>query len=166
MAQRVTAAAHSAFVLVHHRHTRPVPAAEVGVVLLKRRMTVPEGDGGGIALSAAWKTAVVNLLVNGQNVTFDDRWKRASANENSNPATNAANPANTMRHPSGPVEARMPRAAAFDLDMAGAAVSQRYLLLAVMTSSSDPLTAAELSGATVADIVLNSRHFCARVVYL
>ena len=166
MAQRVTAAAHSAFVLVHHRHTNAVPAAEVKVALLKRRMTLAERDGGDIALSTAWKTAIVNLLVNGQNVTLDDRWKRAGTNENSNPATNAATAANTVRSPAGPVEARMPRAAAFNLDMAGATVGQRYLLLAVMTSSRDPITAAELSGATVADIVLNGRHVCARVVYL
>ena len=129
-------------------------------------MTLVERDGGDIALSTAWKTAIVNLLVNGQNVTLDDRWKRAGTNENSNPATNAATAANTVRSPAGPVEARMPRAAAFNLDMAGATVGQRYLLLAVMTSSRDPITAAELSGATVADIVLNGRHVCARVVDL
>jgi hypothetical protein len=60
----------------------------------------------------------------------------------------------------------MPRAATFDLNLTGATAAQRYLLLAVMTSSKDPLTTAELSGATVADIVLNSRHVAARVVYL
>jgi hypothetical protein len=71
-----------------------------------------------------------------------------------------------VRSPAAAVEARMPRAATFDLNLTGATAAQRYLLLAVMTSSKDPLTTAELSGATVADIVLNSRHVAARVVYL
>jgi hypothetical protein len=165
-AERVTAVAQKAFVLVHHRHTKPLPAADVKVALIKRRMTAADGDGGGLALSAAWKTAIVNLVVNGQNATLDDRWKRANAAETSNPATNAVTAANTVRLPAAPVEARMPRAATFDLNLTGATAGQRYLLLAVVTSSKDPLTAAELTGATVVDIVLNSRHVAARVVYL
>lgn len=165
-AQRAAAATHSAFVLAHHRHTKSVPAVEIKVALLKRRISVAEGDGGGIALSAAWKTAVVNLLVNGQNVTLDNHWKRADAAENTNPAANAVTAANTLRNPAGPIEARMPRAAAFNLNLTAAAVGQRYLLLAIVTSSKDPLTAAELAVATVGDIVLGSRHVCARVVYL
>ncbi len=165
-AEHVTAVSQKAFVLVHHRHTKPLPAAEVKVALIKRRLSVADGDGGGLALSAAWKTAIVKLVVNGQNATLDDRWKRASAVENTNPATNAVTAANTVRNPAAAIEARMPRAATFDLKLTGATAGQRYLLLAVMTSSKDPLTAAELSGATVADIVLNSRHVAARVVYI
>jgi hypothetical protein len=90
----------------------------VKVALIKRRMTAADGDGGGLALSAAWKTAIVNLVVNGQNATLDDRWKRANAAETSNPATNAVTAANTVRLPAAPVEARMPRATTFDLAQA------------------------------------------------
>jgi hypothetical protein len=165
-AEKVAAGAQKAFVLVHHRHTKPLPAAEVKVALIKRRMGVADGDGGGIGLSAGWKTAIVNLVVNGQNATLDDHWKRANAPENTDPATNAVTAANTLKNPAAPVEARMPRAAAFDLNLTGATAGQRYLLIAVITSSKDPLIAAELSGATIADVVLNCRHVAARVVYL
>ena len=165
-AQRVTAATHSTFVLVHHRHTRPVPAAETKVVLVKRRMSVAEGDGGDIVLSAAWKAAIVDLLINAQNVDLDNHWKRADAAENNNPATNAVTATNTVKNPAGPIEARMPRAASFNLNLAAASAGQRYLLLAIVSSSRDPLTVAKLAGGNVNDIVLNCSHVCARVVHL
>jgi hypothetical protein len=149
--------------MVHHRHTNPVPAADVKVVVLKRRITAAEGDGGGIALSAAWKNALVNLLLNGQNGTLDDHWRIASAAETANPAANAIAVAD-IRNPAAPVEARMPRAATFQLNLSGAPDGQRYLLLAVMSSARDPLRIEELAGATVADVVLGSRHACARMV--
>lgn len=165
-AQRVAPGTHSAFVLVHHRHTRSVPAAEIKVALLKRRLTVADGDGGTLALSAAWKTAIVNLVVNGQNVTLDDRWKRAGAAETTNPPSNAVTAANTVANPAGAVDARLPRAAPFSLNLTGATAGQRYLLLAIVTSSRDPLAPAELTAATVGDLVLNCRHVSARVVYV
>lgn len=155
---------YNAFVQVHHRHTRPIPPAEVKVLLLKRRIADADGDGGGIALSPAWKAAVIKVLVNGQNATLDNSWKRANQAETTNPATNAVTVANSVRNPSGPVDARLPRSAAFTVDLSGALPAQRYLLLAVLTTSKDPLTAADLAGATVADVVLNSRHVCAKLV--
>jgi hypothetical protein len=162
--QQVTVGRHAAHVLAHHRHSNPLPAADCKIVLLKRRLTPAEGDGGGIALSAAWRTAVVNLLVNGQNATLDDRWKNVSASEASNPVNNAVTAAAAIRNPSGPIDARMPRAATFQCELSGTSFGQRYLLLAIMTTSRDPLQAAELGGATVADTVLNSRHVCARTL--
>jgi hypothetical protein len=111
-------------------------------------------------LSAAWKNAIANLLVNGQNVTLDDHWKTAEAVETTDPAANAVAAA-AIRNPAGPVDARLPRAAAFQLQMTSAPDGQRFLLLAVMSSSRDPLRIEELSGATVADVVLGSRHVCA-----
>jgi len=165
-AQRVTAGAFKAFVLVHHRHTKPVPASEVKVALLKRRLVEADGDGGGLALSDAWKDAVVNLGANGVNVNLDDHWKRADAPEDTDPATNAVTPANTVKNPAAAIEARLPRAAGFDLNLTAATVGQRYLLLAIVSSSKDPLTKAELAGAKVGDVVLSCRHVCARVVYL
>jgi hypothetical protein len=165
-AQRVTATTHSAFVLVHHRHTKPVPATEIKVALLKRRMVEADGDGGELALSDAWKTAVVDLVANGQNVNLDDHWKRVDAPEDSDPVTSAVTPANTVKSPAGAIEARLPRAAAFSLNLAAATAGQRYLLLAIVSSSADPLTTAEMVGAKVGDVVLNCRHVCARVVSL
>ena len=162
-AQQVIADKHKAFVLAHYRHVKSAVANDVKIVLLKRRITEAEGDGAGIALSTAWKDAVAKLLVSSQSATLDDRWKRADAVESSNPATNAVTVANTVRAIAGPIDARTPRPAVFNLDLAAATLKQRYLLLAVMTSAKDPLTRAELDQPTVGDLVLNSRHVCARM---
>ena len=165
-AQQVIADAHKAFVLAHHRHVKPAAANDIKIVLLKRRLTEAEGDGAGIALSTAWKDAVAKLLVSNQGATLDNRWKRADAPETSDPATNAVTVANTVRAIAGPIDARTPRPAVFNLNLAAAILKQRYLLLAVMTSAKDPLTRAELEQPTVGDLVLNSRHVCARTLFV
>jgi hypothetical protein len=165
-AQPVIAAQLSAYVLVHHRHTKPVPANQIKVALIKRRMSEADGDGRALLLSAAWKTALLNLVANGQNATLDDSWKRADAAENANPVANPVTAANTVRNPEGPVDARTPSAAEFTLDLTGATVGQRYLLLALVSSSKDPLTNLDLAHANVGDLLLNCRHVAARVVHM
>ena len=162
-AELVMGAAYDAFVMAHHRHMTPAAAADVKVVLLKRRIAAADGDGGVIALSNAWKQALVNLLAGGQNGALDDFWRISSSPETANPVSNAIAPAD-IRNPAAPIDARTPRPAKFQLNLIGAPDGQRYLLLAVMSTARDPLRIEELSGATVAEVALGCRHVCGRTV--
>jgi hypothetical protein len=162
--EKLRAGVRSAFVLVHHRHTTPLLPADVVVALLKRPLTAGDGDGGGIALSPAWRAAVHALLVGGTAGTLDDGWMRV---EQTGAANSGVSVADTVRNPAAAIDARMPRAAAFTLDLTGVAAGKRFLLLAVVSSTADPLTVAELGGsATIADLVLGCRHAGARAVHL
>jgi len=141
----VSARAHLVDVLVHHRHTKPIPASDVSVILVQRRVKDTE-DGQAVALSDVWKAAVVGRLA-GSTPAFDDGWQLADAAG--------------IRHPAGPVDARSPRAATFELGTPAPSGSQ-WLLLAIVSSSLDPVTTAKLVGATVRELALSSHHVGAR----
>lgn len=72
----------------------------------------------------------------------------------------------TVAHPNGAVDARTSRIVTFELAAADLSAGQRFLLLTVVSAQPDPVTAAGLQGATVRDLVLNSRHAAARSVRL
>lgn len=161
-AQRVVPAKHRGFVLAHFRHVRP--SAGIKIALLKLRLAPGEGDGRGVALSDTWKDAVVRLVADGLGATLVGRWKRASDPAASHPSSNAVTVANAVSSPALPVDAARPAAAGFTLDLEAAKIGERYLLIAVMSAPEDPLTRAELDGATVGDLVRNARHVCARTI--
>lgn len=138
-------------VLVHHRHFQPVDPADVSVLLLRREITDPAGDGGDIALSAAWKTAVVQRL-GGATPALPDNWSVVG-----------------LAHPTAPVSARIPRVVSFDIDFSADppfTFDSRWILLAVVSAATDEATAASLAGGTVRELVLGSHHVAARTVYV
>jgi hypothetical protein len=160
--QRVVPGAHRGFVLAHFRHVRP--STGIKIALLKLRLAPADGDGRAVALSDAWKDSVVRLVADALGATLDGRWKRASDAVASHPAANPLTVANSIAGPALPVHAARPAAAQFALDLEAAKIGERYLLLAVMSAPEDPLTRAELNGATVGDLVRNARHVCARTI--
>ncbi|MHC5010108.1 MAG: hypothetical protein ACYTG6_04040 [Planctomycetota bacterium] len=136
-------------VLVHHRHVRPIPAAGVGVILLRRQVPSTEGSGSGVALADQWRANVVQL-VNGHTPPLPDHWT-------------VADPAG-VRRPSGPVDARTPRAVTFDLDMSSAPANSNWMLLAVVSSTTDALEIADLTGTTLEDLVRGCSHVAAKLI--
>ena len=138
-------------VLVHHRHFQPRPAADVRVLLLRRQIADADGDGGAIAISAAWKTAVVQRLA-GATPALPDGWA----------VVGSASPTAAV---SGP----MPRAVSFDVDFAPDppfAIDSRWIFLAVVSATLDTASDAKLAGGTIRDLVLNSHHVAARLIYV
>jgi hypothetical protein len=141
-------------VLVHHRDSRPVPASQVRVTLLRRLLTGPEETWGSVAISTAWKVSVQQLL-SGDPLppgwSLDDGWSTA----------------NTPRvlSPRGAVDARTPRAVTFDLNFTAITGPRtRDVLLAIVHSSADPVSVASLAGSTLEELVTFSHHVAARII--
>lgn len=137
-------------VLVHHRHFQPVNPADIRVLLLRREIT-DGSDGATVALSPAWKTAVVDRL-GGAAAALPDGWEAVG-----------------LASPPGPVTARMPRAASFDVDFSvdpPFTIGTTWIFLAVVSAATDEATDASLGGGTVRDLVLNSHHVAARLIYV
>jgi hypothetical protein len=142
-------------VLVHSRDVTAVPAADVNVALFIRPIpaTVEEWDGVRIDDDDhTLKQAITDLLVAPVPAPWDGSVGMMPADV-----------ASPRRSPAHPVDARTPRAVTFEVDMRGAA-SGHYLLLAVASATVDPVSPASLPGATVKDLVLESRHAGVRVV--
>jgi hypothetical protein len=143
-------------VLVHHRDLRSVPGSDVRVALLRCPLPVPGGpeDFSLFAIDAAWKAAVASFV-------------RGEATAGPIPAPwVVADATRSVRQPTRPVDARMPRAVTFDVDFSGlpAANAPAQLLLAIVHAASDELTEASLVGGTLRDLVLNCHHVAAKIV--
>jgi hypothetical protein len=54
----------------------------------------------------------------------------------------------------------------FELDLVPVTLGSVILLLAVVSSTADPVAAASLTGGTVRDLVLESRHVAAKTLLL
>lgn len=138
-------------VLVHHRHFQPMAPADVRVLLLRRQIADADGDGGAIALSGAWKTAVVQRLA-GAAPALPDNWEVVG-----------------IASPTAAVAAAMPRAVFFDVDFGPDppfAFESRWIFLAVVSASMDTVSEAKLAGGTIRDLVLNSHHVAAQLIYV
>ena len=136
-------------VLVHHRHFQPVPATQVQVLLLRREISTAEGNGGAVAISAAWKSAVVQRI-GGATPALPDNWQVVG-----------------LASPASPVSARMPRAVTFDMDFTPDppfAIGTNWLFLALVSSNADVISTSNLGGATVEDMVRGSSHVAARLI--
>jgi hypothetical protein len=141
---------HLIDVLVHHRDLRPVAFGDIKVTLLRRALPATVTDWPAIGISMGWKSSVVLLLGGGATV-FPDGWTIADTTSG-------------MRQPTADLDARQPRVVTFTVDFTGAARSSRILLLAVVHSVADPLTAASLVGDHLQDLILKSHQVAARVV--
>jgi len=62
------------------------------------------------------------------------------------------------------IDARTPRPVTFAVTFKDDPQHRRYILLAVVTSAPDPITAAGITGANLKDLILNNHQFAARVV--
>jgi len=141
-------------VLVHHRHFEPEDGNDVSVLLLRRQIISSgpsaEGDGAGVALGATWKTAVTQRMAGASPAVPD--WDVIG-----------------LASPTSPVSARTPRIVTFATDFTSPTTfvtGSTWMLLAIVSSVRDPVSAASLTGGTVRDLVLNSHHVAARLVYL
>ncbi len=141
-------------VLAHHRWSDAAPAAQVRVALL--RHTMPAS--GVVPLGGLW-AALVDAATSGTPpASLPDEWSAAGAT--------------LWQNPAGPVEPRLPRAVTFAPDFSGVPSGTAILLLAVVMSDSNQISAADLqlgggSQATTADqLVLSSPHVAARSILL
>ncbi len=135
-------------VLVHHRDSRPVAAGDVRVALLRRPLAQLNTEPV-IALGADWKDRVALLMSGGVPPPLPDSWE-------------IADPIRT-RQPGDSVDARTPRAVTFDVDFTGTPPRTGWLLLAVVHSVPDPVSAASLAGNNVTDLVLNCHQVAGRI---
>jgi hypothetical protein len=62
------------------------------------------------------------------------------------------------------VDARTPRPVTFDVDFTGNPAGQKFVLLAVVHSTPDPVSAASLTGATLQELVLKCHQVAIRTV--
>jgi hypothetical protein len=136
-------------VMVHYRDLRPLAAASVRVTLLRLELPADQNQWAGIAITDAWKTQLAALMAGG--ATAPVGWTLADS----------TSPTLTL---SADIDARLPRPVTFTVNFAGAPTHKRYVLLAVVSSVPDPITAAALNGANLKDLILNNHHFAARVV--
>jgi hypothetical protein len=141
---------HLIDVLVHHRDLRPVAASDVRVALLRRPLLEPVAGWPSIGITMDWKSKV-EILIGGGAPGFVDGWTIADTTSG-------------MRQPSVDVDARLPRVVTFTVDFTGAAPGSRFLLLAVVHSVPDPLTATTLVGDHLQDLIRKSHQLAARVV--
>jgi hypothetical protein len=139
-------------VLVHHRHFQPVNGADIKVLLLRREIdTATESDGGGVALSAAWKNAVVQRLGGGAQA-LPDGWEVVG-----------------LASPTAPVSAMMPRPVTFDVDFSADppfTTGTVWVFVAVVSADTDEATTSSLAGDTIEALVRNSHHVAARLFYV
>jgi hypothetical protein len=140
---------HRVHVLVHHRDSRPIAGNDVSVLLLRRTLDGAEDAGANVALTDAWKTAVEQHFA-GATPALPDNWEVVGA----------------LAHPSGPLDARIARVVTFELNLVPVTVGSVILLLAVVSSTVDAVTAASLTGSTVRDLVLGCRHVAAKTLLL
>jgi hypothetical protein len=138
-------------VLVHHRWSDPAPPSQLRVALVRHALPA----NGVVALGGLW-TALVNAASSGTApASLPDGWSAAAAT--------------LWQSPAGPVEARLPRAVTFALDLSADA-GTTILLLAVVMSDSNQISAADLqlsssSTATTADqLVRSSPHVAAKSI--
>jgi hypothetical protein len=128
---------HDLYVMVHHRHTTPVPAASVNVDLFLMR-GAPAGGIGGIAL-APIRQSILNR-VRGTAATFPAGFAHLG-----------------RFHPAHPVDARNSRALRTTVDLSfaivGAGPDDHVAVIAVVTAPGNPLADMDLFGTTLEDVV-------------
>jgi hypothetical protein len=137
-------------VLVHHRWSEP--AAAVRVALLRHDLPAS----GAVALGGLWPALVSAATSGTEPASLPDGWSAAAGQ--------------LWKTLGGPVEPRLPRAATFTPDLSADPSGSAILLLAVVMSDSNQISAADLqlSGgaqATTADqLVVASPHVAAKSI--
>ena len=141
-------------VLVHRFDVRPLPADDVNVLLLRRRIQPAQADGAGIPITNAWRNAVV------------DRLHEAASPRALPPGWQEADSTIAVRSPRSPLSSRTPRGVEFQVDWRGGARPRRsrWLLVAVVDTPGDPVSTAALAGGTVRELTLGSHHVAVKRV--
>jgi hypothetical protein len=142
---------HAVHVLVHHRDSRPIEPGTVRVALLAFDDLGPSPG----PITPAWATAVAQLV---SGPTVPAGWTPP-------PGWALADPIG-VRHPTSAIDARMPRPVRFDLTLTHPAASPSlWILLAVVASDADPLTAAAIPAGPLEDLIRSNHHFAALRVF-
>jgi len=138
--------------MVHHRHTRKLPAAEARILLLQLN-DAPE-DLSTVALGASWAQSVMAIFGGGN--TPPAGWRIADSG-------------NAARTASRDLDARTPVAVEFAADLSHAltapATRDQVLLLAIVTSTSDPVDQSALTQPDLESLLRQSGHTAARRVH-
>jgi hypothetical protein len=137
-------------VQVHYRDVRPLTAASVKVSLLKFTLPANMAQWPTVPITPAWKTAVEQLM-SGAAPALPAGWT-------------VADTGTRVRSLTSDIDARTPRSATFDVTFSTNTANQDVTLLAIVSSTPDPLTAAGLAGATLQDLVLDNHQIALRTV--
>jgi hypothetical protein len=118
----------------------------VKVTLIRRDVTGTNAAAWS-ALASDWTVPVQNFLRNGgATPALPDTWVFADTGT-------------PVRPPSAEVDARLPRAATFTVNLTGLAANTRLLLVAIVHSSADPVT---LPNQTLETLVRSTRYVAVR----
>jgi hypothetical protein len=149
---RVARRKHKIDVLVHYRDLRPLGKDQVRVTLLQRALPPTVAQWGTQAIADTWKAAI-QVLASGSPFggALPDGWQVSDGGS-------------LTRQLTSDIDARTPRVVTFDANFSGLTIGQYAVLLAVVHSTPDPVTAASLIGATLQDLVLSCHQVAARVV--
>jgi hypothetical protein len=135
-------------VLVHHRHLTPVAGSDAKVTLLRRDVSGTNATAWA-ALAGTWAAPVQTLLGSGGAApALPAGWAFADTGT-------------PVRSPIGPVDARLPRAVTFDVDLRGLSSPARVLFVTVVSSTIDPVA---LPNQALQNLVLGSRFVAVRSV--
>lgn len=133
-------------VLVHHRDSRPLLAADARVTLLRTTLTEPAGDWATVQLAADACQALVAALTTNTAPAMPARWAYADLGT-------------AVRSPNFAVDARLPRPVTFRI--ASGPSGERTLLLAAVSTTNAPITVA---AGTVRDLVQANHYLAARII--
>ncbi|WP_298838173.1 hypothetical protein [uncultured Roseobacter sp.] len=134
---------HSIFVMVHHRDTTPVAADDVNIDLFLQR-NAPSGGIDGFSMTGAVRTAIRETVAG------------------NSPAMSAGLTHIGRFRPDGPVDARTPRTARVEFNLNVVPRREHAMLIAVVTSPDNALTADDLAPANLRDVVRRSARVAVR----
>jgi hypothetical protein len=141
-------------VLMHHRWSDALPAAKVKVALLRHALPA----NGVVPISLLWPALVAAAPSAAQPASLPDGWSRAATD--------------LWQSPVNDVDARVPRAVTFAVDLSADPTGSAVVFLAVVMSDVDQISATDLSlgGANLAltgdQLVTSSPHVAAKSLQL
>lgn len=140
-------------VMAHYRDSRPLAGGDLRVALFRRPLPQDETLWPGLPVEPAFKTRIAELMSGSPPAGWGPPapWTVADTGFRSKVLTS-------------PIDARTPRGVTFETNFAGAAFDDRFLLLAVVHSTPDPVSVASLTGTTLQEFILTCHHVAARVV--
>lgn len=144
-------AVHDAWIMVHHRHTTPVPGASMNINVFLQR-GAPSGAISGMAIDAQWRQAILDSVAGN--------------------AATASFPAGLSHvgtfHPAAPVDAANPRAVRVPLDLSfaieGVGPDDFVAVIVVVTSPGNPLPIPALAPNDLETIVRRSAQVAVRKI--
>ena len=142
-------------VLVHHRWFEPAQPNQVRVALLRHELPA----NGQVQLGGLWQKLLDSVASNTPQALADG-WTKAATE--------------FWKNPSEPIDVRMPVDARFTLDLTGDQAGTAFVLVAVVMSETNQITAADLltsppaatTATTVEELVKASSHVAAKTIEL